>query len=60
MILADKPFSAGDWIQTPEMEGIVTDVTLRTTRIRTFKDAEVVIPNATLANTSIINWSRMS
>lgn len=60
VILADKPFSAGDWIQTPEMEGIVTDVTLRTTRIRTFKDAEVVIPNATLANTSIINWSRMS
>ena len=59
-IIADKPFTVGDWIQTPEMEGVVTDVTLRTTRIRTFKDAEVVIPNSILANTSIVNWSRMS
>lgn len=60
VIIADKPFTVGDWIQTPEMEGVVTDVTLRTTRIRTFKDAEVVIPNSILANTSIVNWSRMS
>lgn len=60
VIIGDKPFSVGDWIQTPEMEGTVTDITLRSTRIRTFKDAEVVIPNSTLANTSIINWSRMS
>lgn len=60
VIIADKPFGVGDWIQTPEMEGTVTDITLRSTRIRTFKDAEVIIPNSTLANTSIINWSRMS
>ena len=60
VIIADKPFTVGDWIQTPEMEGVVTDVTLRTTRIRTFKDAEVVIPNSILANTSIVNWSRMA
>lgn len=25
VIIADKPFTVGDWIQTPEMEGVVTD-----------------------------------
>ena len=60
IIIADKPFAVDDWIQTPDLEGIVSDITLRSTRIRTFKDAEVIVPNSVLANTSITNWSRMS
>lgn len=60
VIILDKPFAVDDWIQTPDLEGTVTDITLRSTRIRTFKDAEIVIPNSTLANVPIINWSRMS
>lgn len=59
VIIGDKPFAVDDWIETPDLEGVVTDITLRSTRIRTFKDAEVVVPNSTLANTQIINWSRM-
>ncbi|MGI5893040.1 MAG: mechanosensitive ion channel family protein [Candidatus Merdivicinus sp.] len=60
VIILDKPFAVDDWIQTPDLEGTVTDITLRSTRIRTFKDAEIIIPNSTLANVPIINWSRMS
>ena len=60
VIIFDRPFAVDDWIETPDLEGIVTDITLRSTRIRTFKDAEIIIPNSTLANVSIINWSRMS
>ncbi len=59
VIIADKPFAVDDWIETPDLEGVVTDITLRSTRIRTFKDAEVIVPNSTLANAQIINWSRM-
>ena len=59
VIISDKPFAVDDWIETPDLEGVVTDITLRSTRIRTFKDAEVVVPNSTLANSQIINWSRM-
>ena len=59
IIIADKPFAVDDWIETPDLEGVVTDITLRSTRIRTFKDAEVIVPNSTLANSQIINWSRM-
>ena len=60
VIIGDKPFAVDDWIQTPDIEGIVTDITLRSTRIRTFKDAEIVVPNSTLVNVPITNWSRMS
>ncbi len=60
VILLDKPFIVGDWIEINEVEGIVEDLSLRSTRIRTFKDALITIPNSTISNESIINWSKMS
>lgn len=60
VIIADKPFAVGDWIQTSTLEGVVEDISLRSTRIRTFKDALVVVSNSSLAADEIINWSRMS
>ncbi|MEF2965001.1 mechanosensitive ion channel family protein [Paenibacillus sp. M1] len=59
VIITEKPFSKGDWILTPSVEGFVEDITFRSTRIRTFADAVVTMPNATLANEPITNWSRM-
>lgn len=59
VIIMEKPFQRGDWILTPSVEGIVDDITFRSTRIRTFADAVVTVPNATLAAQSITNWSRM-
>ena len=60
IIITDKPFQAGDWIQTDKLEGTVMGIALRSTHIRTFKDAEIIVPNSTLSNTAIINWSRMT
>lgn len=60
VIIFDKPFLIGDWIQTSSIEGIVEDITFRSTRIRTFKDSLITIPNSTITNDSIINWSRMN
>jgi MscS family membrane protein len=58
-IIMEKPFSIGDWILTPSVEGTVEDITFRSTRVRTFAQALVTVPNATLANEPITNWSRM-
>ena len=60
VIVIDKPFEVGDWIEVTGLQGVVTDISLRSTRIRSFKDTEIVIPNSTLANASITNWSRMN
>ncbi|PCI90293.1 mechanosensitive ion channel protein [Candidatus Kaiserbacteria bacterium] len=57
-ILADKPYSIGDFVVLGSgISGIVSNVGLRSTRIRTFDDEEVTIPNATIANDAITNKS---
>lgn len=58
VILMDKPFNIGDWIYTPSVEGIVEDISFRSTRVRTFEQGLVVVPNSTLANQPITNWNR--
>ncbi|KUO60453.1 MAG: mechanosensitive ion channel protein [Gracilibacter sp. BRH_c7a] len=59
VIITEKPFSIGDWIKTPSVEGVVEDISFRSTRVRTFAQALVTVPNATLANEAIINWTKM-
>jgi len=57
-IITDNSFSQGDWIEAGNVEGTVVDIRMRTTRIRTFANAMITVPNAQLANTSILNWSK--
>ena len=59
VLFLDKPFGVGDWIETPNYQGVVEDITFRTTRIRNFEDSVVNIPNSTIADVAIINWSKM-
>jgi len=60
VIFSDKPFRVGDWIKTSDVEGTIEDIGLRSTKVRTFEQSLVNVPNAHLANSSITNWSRMS
>lgn len=59
VIFLDKPFIVGDWIEMDKYEGTVEDITFRSTRVRTFENSVVNIPNSVIAGNSIINWSRM-
>lgn len=59
VIIVDKPFTVGDWISTPSVEGIVEDITFRSTKVRTFAQAIVTVPNSKLANEPITNWAAM-
>ncbi|WP_188208175.1 mechanosensitive ion channel family protein [Alkalibacillus aidingensis] len=59
VIITEKPFSIGDWIATPSVEGTVEDINFRSTLIRTFSESLVTIPNSTLSNEPITNWSEM-
>lgn len=59
VILTEKPFTIGDWIVTGNVEGTVEDITFRSTKVRTFAQALVAVPNATLAKEPITNWTRM-
>lgn len=59
VIITDKPFTIGDWIATPSVEGTVEDITFRSTKIRAFAQALVSVPNKKLADEPITNWTRM-
>lgn len=55
VLFTDKPFSINDRIITNGFDGIVIEIGIRSTRIRTLDGREVTIPNADIANNSIIN-----
>ncbi len=57
MILFDRPFKIGDWIKTPATEGVVEDIGFRSTKIRTFENSLVSVPNSQIANEPIENFS---
>lgn len=54
-ILVDHPFKVGDWIKIKDMEGTVEDIGFRSTRIRTFYNSVIAIPNAMMAKETIDN-----
>jgi MscS family membrane protein len=58
MIVVDKPFKVGDWIKGTGFEGVVEEIGLRSTRIRTFGKTVENIPNNLLANVIVDNIDR--
>lgn len=57
-ITADKPYKIGDYIVLDSGErGRVTQIGMRSTRILTWADVEIIIPNAVIANSKITNQS---
>jgi len=57
VVLLSRPFEVGDWVEIDGEEGIVTDVTLFNTRLRTFADEHVVVPNDEVTASNILNRS---
>jgi len=60
-IYLDRPFTTGDWIRSPDknIEGTVEDIGWRLTRIRTFDQRPLYVPNAVFSQISVENPSRM-
>lgn len=57
-VIADRPFVAGDWVKINDVEGTVEELGLRSTRIRTFYNSLVTVPNATLVRATVDNYGR--
>ena len=58
IVFLDKPFIVGDWITVEGEYGEVTNITLRSTRIRTPRNSYVVIPNKRIIDTVLENHSK--
>lgn len=57
MILLFKPFSVGDYIETGTQCGTVREITVFYTKLTTLDNKMITLPNGTLTNASITNYS---
>ena len=58
MLLVFKPFKAGDFIEAQGYSGTVTDVSIVSTKITTTDNKNIIIPNGSLSNGTINNYSQ--
>ena len=58
-ILRDEPFDIGDWIEWPsggrDKSGVVQEINLRVTKLKTFDDELITVPNSELADNAVTN-----
>ena len=58
VLMFSRPFEIGDWVVIGDYEGIVTDITIVTTRMQTFDGEYVMVPNDVVSSESVVNRSR--
>jgi MscS family membrane protein len=59
-IVSDNPFEVGDYIVTSDFAGVVEHVGVRSTRVRKLDQSLVSVPNNSLTNAAVTNWSRLA
>lgn len=57
LIMIIKPFQIGDFIKAQGVEGTVKDISIFNTKVTTFGNQLAIIPNGSLSNDNIINYS---
>lgn len=57
MVVAFKPFELGDYVEAADVSGTVTDIGMFYTTLTTPDNKKVVVPNGTISNTVITNYS---
>lgn len=59
-VVLDRPFNVGDWVVVDGVEGTVEELGFRSTRIRTFYNSLVTVPNSALVRAKVDNYGRRS
>jgi len=54
-IVRDEPFEVGDWIEWNGNSGVVREIQLRVTKLDTFDNELVTVPNSDLAGSAVVN-----
>jgi len=58
LILAfERPVNLGDVIEIDQEKGVITNIGVRSSNIRTYTGAEAIIPNGDLISKKVINWT---
>jgi small-conductance mechanosensitive channel len=57
IILVERPIQVSDTVQLGELIGTVERVGIRSSTVRTWEGAEVIVPNASLISEQLTNWT---
>jgi small-conductance mechanosensitive channel len=57
ILLAERPFKAGDWVVAGDVSGTVKKISVRATEIETFQRQTVILPNSQFINSAVANWT---
>ncbi len=57
ILLAERPFKVGDWIVAGDVSGMVKKISVRATEVETFQRMSMILPNSTLINGTVGNWT---
>jgi small conductance mechanosensitive channel len=57
MLIAFRPFKSGDFVEAGGVSGIVEEIQVFATRIRTHDNREITVPNGQITGGSIVNYS---
>jgi potassium efflux system protein len=57
ILIFERSVQIGDIVQLDALQGRVTQIGLRASRLRTFNGSEVIVPNGELISNRLINWT---
>jgi len=58
ILLAERPFKVGDWVEVGDVAGVVNRISVRATEVETSQHQSIMIPNSSLINGNVGNWTR--
>jgi small-conductance mechanosensitive channel len=57
ILLFERPIQVGDTVQVGDLLGVVRNIGIRASNVRTYTGAEVIVPNSELVSGQVINWT---
>ncbi|WP_430812747.1 MULTISPECIES: mechanosensitive ion channel family protein [unclassified Carboxylicivirga] len=57
ILLFERPIQIGDTVEIGTLIGTIKSMGIRSSKVRTFDGAEVIVPNANLISNELINWT---
>jgi small-conductance mechanosensitive channel len=57
ILLFERPVKSGDWVEVGSTVGFIEKIKIRATRIKTFDNAEILVPNSELLSNHVKNWT---
>jgi len=57
ILLFERPIQVGDTVQVGDLLGVVRNIGIRASNVRTYGGAEVIVPNSELVSGQVVNWT---